>query len=81
MAGKGDGALLALLTKKPGGGESGMSAEDEAEAGAKYSKVDYDAGDASFESFAAALKKGDLRSAKASLKTFIASCGSSNEEE
>lgn len=81
MAGKGDDALLALLTKKPGGGESGMSAEDEAEAGAEYSTVDYDAGDASFDSFAAAFQKGDMKKAKAGLRAYIKACIGHDEEE
>lgn len=78
----GNDALLALVVgdKKSGGGGAAMSSEEEAEAAGAYSKTDYDAGDASFDAFAAALSKGDNAKAKKALKQYIHSCIEADEE-
>lgn len=80
----GTSALLSLVAgkEKAGGGSSAMSAEDEADAGAAYSKgEEYGAGDASFDAFAAAMSKGDNAKAKAALKKYIKTCMSESTEE
>lgn len=78
-------ALLALLAEgKPKkvspGGLSGMSSDEEDEAGESYAR-DVNAGDAAFDAFAAAFKAGNMPKAKMALKRYVHACMEKEEPD